>query len=83
MLTAADKYKENPIRTTLEGKQVAIGGDIKVTPTPPKIPFTVKEATQAQYKKLEELGYEIIKTEENAGTKESATKAIKGRKTNK
>lgn len=46
------RAKANPVRLVKKG--YAIGGSIDIKPKAPKLPYTVPEATQAQYKEYYE-----------------------------
>lgn len=47
--------KKKPIY--LVKRKVAIGGNITIPQTAPKLPVVIKEATPEQYKELYELGF--------------------------
>lgn len=49
-------FKKNPCVIWLE-KPYAIGGDVVISETPPKLGRTISECSNEDYKKLYELGY--------------------------
>jgi hypothetical protein len=44
-----------PLRLRHKGKWIAFGAPITVTPEPPRLPYTVPEATQAELAELYEI----------------------------
>jgi len=56
MIQVKDKYKSLPVHRELNGKRVAIGGDITVNQTPPKLPKIIKECTESEYQQLYDSG---------------------------
>lgn len=82
---AKKKYKYAPTqeakdlhrRCYVNGGWVGVGGDITITPPPPKESYVIKEATQDEYKVLfEERGLEnlIEKIEVSEGKTQDDTK---------
>lgn len=45
----------NPLRFRHKGKWIGFGAPITVTPAPPKLPYVVPEATQAELAELYEI----------------------------
>ena len=52
----SDVRKQNRISVRIDGKWRGIGGNIDYKPRPPELPFVVREANEAEYKKAFELG---------------------------
>ena len=60
MYRPTESRREKPVHTELtpgSGRRVAVGGDIVITPKPPKLPRTIKEATQEEYEILFNRGF--------------------------
>lgn len=51
-----EQAKKSPVRLQLDGEWVAVGGSITVKVPAPGKNRTIKECTEAQYKKLYERG---------------------------
>ena len=51
----------------LEGKKVAIGGDINIPAEPPIASYVIKEATQEEYKLMHPMYPNLIKKSEDKG----------------
>jgi len=60
MIKVKDKYKSLPVHKELNGKRVAIGGDITVNQTPPALPKTIKECTEIEYQELYDNGFTLF-----------------------
>jgi len=43
---------ENPVRIRVNGVEVGVGAAIWVTPSPPSLPYLVREATEEEYEIL-------------------------------
>ncbi len=76
MFEVTDKYKNNPVTKYLNGKRIAIGGDVVLQRTPPKAGELVKECTQSEYKQLYDEGYtfffkELVAITTKKGKKEN------------
>jgi len=56
MIQVKDKYKSLPVHKELNGKRVAIGGDITLHQTPPALPKIIKECTESEYQELYDSG---------------------------
>lgn len=78
MIQVKDKFKSLPVHRELNGKRVAIGGDIILPQTPPKLPKTIKECTEAEYQQLYDSGYTLFfdLVENKAKTKSKSKKEV-------
>lgn len=54
------KYTGKISWTIIKGKKYALGGDVHIERTPPKLPETIKECTQEEYEFLYKLGFPQI-----------------------
>lgn len=64
-----DEFKKSPFVLWRSEKAYAIGGDVKLNDSPPKLGRTISECTDAEYKLLYELGYTRFFQEETVKTK--------------
>jgi len=60
MIQVKDKYKSLPVHKELNGKRVAIGGDITINQTPPALPKIIKECTESEYQELYDSGLTLF-----------------------
>ena len=51
--------KANPIRIRVHGVEVGVGAAVTVMPSPPALPYTVREATPEEYEILFHRGHTI------------------------
>ena len=75
MLVVKQKYRDNPV-VRYGAKVLAIGGDVTITPTPPKLPKTIKECTQSEYKELYDAGYTFFFEPVTEQTKKTKSKKV-------
>ena len=57
----APERKDFPSWTILNGKEVGIGGDSEVKRQPPLETTRPKECTQAEYKRLYDMGNKLVR----------------------
>lgn len=74
---ASEWRKKNVIAVRINEKWRAIGGDIHITPRPPKLPFMIREANQDEYEIAYEQGIKGIQTvNKNRSTEDHVQTAI-------
>lgn len=72
---------ENPVRIRVNGVEVGVGAAIWVTPSPPALPYLVREATEEEYGILYHRGHKqrIYEYDNQQGRKAKTGKPNSGK----